>query len=91
MTRKELLQFVELEMMEENESLPREPEQAGPFAVALIELAAGGYVIRITQPDVILRNRKSKLESIYQVGPWGPRSYTQAARRFNILVDEDLA
>lgn len=91
MTSKELLEFVNKEMMEAGETLARDPEESGPFAVALIELPAGGYVIRVAQPAVILHNKPTKLDPIYTIGPWGVNAFPAAARRFNKLVDEDLA
>ena len=91
MTKKELLQFVEQEMMEENESLPRDPEQVGPFAVALVELAGGGFENRVAQPAAVLRNKKTSVAPVVTVEVYGRNHYRRAAKRFNSLVDKELA
>lgn len=91
MKKRELRDFVETELLNPEESLAREPEEAGPFVVALVELPRGGYVVRVAQPQVILANKKSKAPVIHDFGPFGAKSYTTAARRFNELVDVELA
>lgn len=91
MTKKELLEFVEQEMMEENETLPRDPEEVGPFAVALVELAGGGFENRVAQPATILRNKKTSVAPVVTVEVYGRNHYQRAAKRFNNLVDKELA
>ncbi len=82
--------FASRELAEQGEALLRAEEQ-GPFVAALVELAGGGYIIRVGQPAVIDRGRTSRLPDVVQIGPWGPGGYHQAAQRFNHLIDHDLA
>ena len=91
MKKKDLHDFVANELLNPEESLAREPEEAGPFVIALVELPKGGYVVRVAQPQVILANKKSKAPVIHDFGPWGIKGYQAAARRFNQLVDVELA
>ncbi len=81
--------FAGKEMLERGETLKR-AEPAGPFVVALVELARGGYQNRAAQPDVILRGRRSAVPPVTVVSTHGRSAYTQAAGRFNSLVDEEL-
>lgn len=90
MDRSEIAAFAREEMLEEGETL-RRAENAGPFVVALVELPAGGYANRVAQPAVILRGRRSGLPLVNTVETYGPSRYRVAARRFNSLVDEELA
>ncbi len=96
-TRKEALvnsndawDFARKEMLEEGENLKR-AEPVGPFVVALVELGGGGYENRAAQPAVIHRNRNSRLPLVSAVETYGSSRYRAAARRFNSLVDEELA
>lgn len=82
-------EFARKELLQESETLHRVEEQ-GPFVAALVELEKGGFVIRVAQPQVILRGRHTKLPLVSQIGPWGARKYPEAARRFDLLVDEQL-
>ena len=82
--------FASNEMLEEGESLKR-AEVTGPFVVALVELAGGGYENRVAQPAVIRRTRRTTLPLVNTVETYGPSRYRDAARRFNSLVDEELA
>lgn len=43
----------------------------GPFVVALVELAGGGYENRAAQPAVVLRNRASKLPAVVRISTHG--------------------
>ena len=91
MKKKELREFAQNELLNPQETLAREPEEVGPFVVALVELPKGGYVVRVAQPQVILANKQSKAPVIHDFGPWGAKNYATAARRFNELVDVELA
>lgn len=82
--------FAGQEMLEDGETLMR-AEAVGPFVVALVTLAAGGYENRVAQPAVIRRNRRSSLPLVNTVETYGPSRYKAATRRFNSLVDEELA
>lgn len=82
--------FARRELSAEGETLHR-AEQQGPFVAALIELTDGGYTIRVGQPSVIERGRKTELPLVTNIGPWGPTGYSKAASRFNKLMDEDLS
>lgn len=82
--------FARTEMLEGGETLER-AETVGPFVVALVELAGGGYENRVAQPTVIRRNRRTNLPLVNTVETYGPSRYRAAARRFNSLVDEELA
>lgn len=90
MKKKELLQFVNEHMMREDETLPRDPEWVKPFAVALVELEAGGFELRVAQPDVIAGRHHSNLPDVNIVDVFGRDKYSKAAKRFNLLVDEEL-
>lgn len=81
--------FAREELRQVGETVHR-AEARGPFVAALVELENGGYVIRVAQPRVILRGRPTKLPLVSQLGPWGARKYSKAARRFNLLIDEQL-
>ncbi|MEW6638385.1 MAG: hypothetical protein AB1425_16400, partial [Actinomycetota bacterium] len=87
--RREAEVFARKEMLEEGEKLLR-AEPAGPFVVALVELAKGGYGNRAAQPAVVLRNRASRLPAVARIETYGPSRYRDAARRFNNLVDREL-
>lgn len=82
--------FAEREMLNPGETLQR-AEPVGPFVVALAELAAGGYQNRVAQPAVILGNRPSRVPAVAIVSTHGRSAYAEASRRFNSLVDEELA
>lgn len=82
--------FACAEMLEESETLKR-VEAVGPFVVALVRLAGGGYENRVAQPAVIHQNRRTRLPLVNTVETYGPSRYRAAARRFNFLVDEELA
>jgi len=82
--------FARRHLMGEGETLHRYDPQ-GPFVAALVELSGGGFIIRIGQPSVIERGRSSSLPDVVQIGPWGPSAYSKASRRFNKLIDEELA
>lgn len=82
--------FARAEMLEESETLKR-AEAVGPFVVALVELAECGYENRVAQPAVIRQNRRTRLPLVNTVETYGPSRYRAAARRFNSLVDEELA
>jgi hypothetical protein len=82
--------FASQEMLEEGETLKRS-ETIGPFVVALVALPGGGYENRVAQPAVIGRGRRSRLPLVNTVETYGPSRYAAAARRFNSLVDEELA
>lgn len=90
MKKGELLDFVREHMMREGETLPREPEWKAPFAIALVELAAGGYELRVAQPAVIGGRQNSNLPDVNIVAVYGRDKYPAAARRMNHLVDEEL-
>lgn len=90
MNRRDAKDFARKEMLEEGETLMR-AEPVGPFVVALLELTAGGYQNRAAQPDVVLRNKGSKVPDVTAISTHGRSAYTEAARRFNSLVDEELA
>lgn len=81
--------FAQREMLDPAETLQR-AEAAGPFVVALVELQAGGYQIRVAQPAVIEQGRQTKAPLIATVDTYGRSKYAVAARRFNSLVDEEL-
>lgn len=83
-------EFARRELLRESETLLR-CEAPDPFVVALVELERGGYEIRVGRPDVILRNRRSSIPNVVVFGPWSRRNYAKAARRFNELVDDQLA
>lgn len=82
--------FAREQMLENGETLHR-AEPAGPFVVALVELAAGGYQNRVAQPAVIMGGKPTKVPAITSVDTYGPTKYVVAARRFNSLIDEELA
>lgn len=86
--------FARREMLNPGETLKR-AEPVGPFVVALVELAAGGYQNRAAQPAVILRGRQggrpSRVPPVAIVSTHGRSAYPEAATRFNCLVDEELA
>lgn len=86
--------FAEREMLNPGETLHR-AEPVGPFVVALAELAAGGYQNRVAQPAVILGGRQagrpSRVPPVAVVSTHGRSAYADASRRFNSLVDEELA
>ncbi len=82
--------FARKEMLEEGETL-RRAEPAGPFVVALVELEGGGFENRAAQPSVVYRNRNSRLPAVARIATYGRSQYEVAARRFNRLVDEELA
>lgn len=82
-------EFARNELAAGGESVQR-AERQGPFVAALIELAGGGYIIRVGQPAVVSGRRSSRLPDVVQIGPWGQKNYAAAARRFNQLLDEDL-
>lgn len=90
MNERQAEDFAREQMLEEGEALLR-AEPAGPFVVALVELAAGGYQNRVAQPAVILRGKPTKVAAITNVDTYGPTKYTVAAKRFNSLVDDELA
>ena len=90
MNRRDAEDFARKEMLEEGETLER-AEPAGPFVVALVELTAGGYENRAAQPAVVYRNRASKLPAVARIATYGPSQYNEAAKRFNSLVDNELA
>lgn len=90
MNRREVEDFARKEMMEVGETL-RRAEPVGPFVVALVELTAGGYQNRVAQPAVILGGRRSRVPALTIVSTHGRSAYNEAARRFNSLVDEELA
>jgi hypothetical protein len=81
--------FARKQMLEQGEELLR-AEPAGPFVVALVELAKGGYENRAAQPAVVLRNRASRLPGVARIETYGPSRYRAAALRFNNLVDREL-
>lgn len=81
--------FARREMMDPGEALHR-CEPTGPFVVALVELEAGGYQNRAAQPGVVLRNRRSGVSEVAVIATYGPSRYSDAALRFNSLVDEEL-
>jgi hypothetical protein len=89
MNRRHAAAFARRQMLEEGETLLR-VEPAGPFVVALVELAAGGYDNRAAQPAVVYGNRKSKLPPVARIETYGPARYRDAALRFNSLVDREL-
>ena len=82
--------FAREEMLNPEETL-RRAEEVAPFVVALVELPEGGYENRVAQPAVIRRNRRTNLPLVNTVETYGPSRYRAAARRFNSLVDEELA
>lgn len=90
MKQRDLLDFARQEMMNPNETLHR-AEPVGPFVVALVELEAGGYQNRVAQPAAIQQGRPAKTPLLATVATYGPSRYKQAARRFNSLVDDELA
>ena len=90
MNKSDLLNFVQENMMREGETLPRDPEWKKPFAVALVELEAGGYELRVAQPAVVNGLIDSNLQSVNVVNIYGRDKYSKAAKRFNSLVDEEL-
>lgn len=90
MNERQARRFAGEQMLENGETLLR-AEPAGPFVVALVELAAGGYQNRVAQPAVILQGKPTKIAAITNVDTYGPTKYTVAARRFNSLIDEELA
>lgn len=90
MNSKQAQEFARTEMLEKEETLIR-AEAAGPFVVALVELAAGGYQNRAAQPAVINANRKTNLPLVAAIETYGPSNYRAAAKRFNNLVDHELA
>lgn len=92
MNNKAAWEFARNEMLEESEALLR-AEPVGPFVVALVELAGGGYENRAAQPAVVLRNRASKLPAVVRLSTHGrsQRSYRAASLRFNSIIDEELA
>lgn len=79
--------FAAAELVEAGEEM-RLAEREGPFVAALVELADGGYVVRVAQPRVIHGGRQSRLADVYQLGPWGPSGYAAAARRLYQLIDD---
>lgn len=81
--------FARQQILEEGETLLR-AESAGPFVVALVELAAGGYDNRAAQPAVVYGNRESTLPPVARIETYGPSRYRDAALRFNSLVDREL-
>lgn len=89
MNRRAAEDFAREQMAEAGEDLKR-AETVGPFVVALVELAGGGFQNRVAQPAVVLRNRKSRLPEVAVVATYGRGKYRQAARRFTSLVDEEL-
>jgi hypothetical protein len=88
--RRDAEDFARKEMLEEGETLER-AEPTGPFVVALVELIAGGYENRGAQPAVVYRNRSSRLPAVARIATYGPSQYNEATRRFNSLVDNELA
>jgi len=90
MNRHDAEDFARREMLNPDETLKR-AEPADPFVVALVELAAGGYQNRVAQPAVIEQNRTTKVPLIATVDTYGRSQYTEATRRFNSLVDKELA
>ncbi len=82
--------FARKEMLEQDETLMR-AEEVGPFVVALVELPKGGYQNRAAQPAVVLRGRRSAVPAVTIVSTHGRSAYAEASRRFNSLVDEELA
>lgn len=77
------------QMLEKGETLER-AEAAGPFVVALVELAQGGYQNRVAQPGVVLGGRRSNVPEVTVIATYGPSRYREAALRFNGLVDREL-
>jgi hypothetical protein len=90
MNRREAEDFARREMLDEGEIL-RRAEPSGPFVVALVELGAGGFDNRAAQPAVVYANRSSRLPAVARIATYGPSQYREAARRFNHLVDTELA
>lgn len=90
MNQREAEKFAREEMLEEGEAL-RRAEPVGPFVVALVELPGGGFENRAAQPAVIYQNRNSRLPAVARIATYGRSHYEAAARRFNALVDEELA
>lgn len=90
MNGKAVQEFARKEMREEGESLIR-AEPVGPFVVALVELAGGGYQNRAAQPAVILGGTRSAVPPVTVVSTHGRTAYKSAATRFNSLVDDELA
>ncbi len=82
--------FARQEMLEEGETLER-AETTGPFVVVLVALPGGGYENRVAQPAVIRHGRRTSLPLVGIVETYGPSRYRAAARRFNSLIDEELA
>ena len=82
MRKSDLLAFVGEHMMREGEVLPRDPEWKQPFAVALVNLEAGGYEIRVAQPAVIAGLTDSNLQDVNIVGVYGPNKYSEAGCDF---------
>ena len=82
--------FAQKEMLEKGEALKR-AEPVGPFVVALVELPRGGYQTRAAQPAVILCGRRSNVPPVTVISTHGRSAYAEAAKRFNSLVDEELA
>ncbi|MDP9474377.1 MAG: hypothetical protein M3R38_01535 [Actinomycetota bacterium] len=89
MNHRDAWDFARKEMLEEDEIL-RRAQTAGPFVVALVELAGGGYDNRAAQPAVVYRNRNSRLPAVARIATYGPANYREAALRFNKLVGEEL-
>lgn len=90
MKKSDLIAFAHEHMMREGEILPRDPEWVNPFAVALVELEAGGYEIRVSQPDVVAGRKISNLPDVNIIAVFGRDKYSKAATRFNRLVDDEL-
>lgn len=89
MNRRTAGTFARQEMLEEGEILER-AEATGPFVVALVELAQGGYQNRAAQPGVVLGGRRSDVPEVTVIATYGPSRYREAALRFNSLVDREL-
>lgn len=90
MNNRDTNNFARREMLSPVETLER-AEPVGPFVVALVGLEAGGFQNRVAQPAVIQRGRPTKVPLLATVATYGPSRYKEAARRFNSLVDHELA
>lgn len=80
-------EFARNEMLAENETLVQSAPE-GPFVAAIVELAAGGYAVRVAQPAVVYGRKRSPLPDVVNVAFYGATGLQKARRRLVGLLDD---